>query len=372
MKSLHRTAPRVLAALVSVTFLPGCAVRSMDRILHAIERKSEESQLLQTRPHVYGRIPVVFVHGTASSDERWGAMVKALDADPRIRERFEPWLFAYDSIAPPLYTANLLRRALTQAVDRLDPSASDSGLREMVVVGHSQGGLLAKMTAVRSEAHFLEGPPNNTKAERNLSDTERERLSEVLRVEPLPFVRSLVFICTPHRGSFLAASDSMRGIGVQLISMPARVMRWSTGVLAPEMDANTFWFVRALHSVENMSPNSTFVRELSMLNVAPGVAVHSIVAVSGRRLRTDSDDGVVRYSSAHLENVESELLVRSDHSSLERPAIIEEVHRILLEYAADSQGRVGSCAATSARSRVAPNRAPFGSVAVTSAEAPHD
>jgi hypothetical protein len=44
------------------------------------------------------------------------------------------------------------------------------------------------------------------------------------------------------------------------------------------------------------------------------------------------DDGVVKYSSAHLAGVESELVVRSGHSCQGNPATIEEVRRILLEH----------------------------------------
>ena len=50
----------------------------------------------------------------------------------------------------------------------------------------------------------------------------------------------------------------------------------------------------------------------------------------------DADgDGVVRYPSAHLDGVASELVVHhSGHSVQEQPAAIEEVRRILLEHAA--------------------------------------
>jgi hypothetical protein len=41
---------------------------------------------------------------------------------------------------------------------------------------------------------------------------------------------------------------------------------------------------------------------------------------------------VVLYTSAHVEYVESEFLVRSGHSSQGNPLVIEEVRRILLEH----------------------------------------
>jgi pimeloyl-ACP methyl ester carboxylesterase len=44
-------------------------------------------------PHRPGRMPVVFVHGTASSAARWADLVNDLLSDPRIRDTFEFWFF---------------------------------------------------------------------------------------------------------------------------------------------------------------------------------------------------------------------------------------------------------------------------------------
>jgi hypothetical protein len=43
-------------------------------------------------------------------------------------------------------------------------------------------------------------------------------------------------------------------------------------------------------------------------------------------------DGVVAYDSAHIEEVESELVVRSGYSVQSNPKAIEEIRRILLEH----------------------------------------
>jgi hypothetical protein len=48
---------------------------------------------------------------------------------------------------------------------------------------------------------------------------------------------------------------------------------------------------------------------------------------------TQGNDGVVQYSSAHIEPVESELVVRSGHSAAGNPHTIEEVRRILRKQA---------------------------------------
>jgi len=99
------------------------------------------------QPYFPGRIPVVFVHGTASSPVWWAEMWNTLFADPVLREHYQFWAFNYASGNPITYTAGILRNDLMDQVKTLDPDGKDPALRQMVIIGHSQGGLLAKLTA---------------------------------------------------------------------------------------------------------------------------------------------------------------------------------------------------------------------------------
>ena len=80
--------------------------------------------LVGLRPYKPGRIPAVFVHGTASSPARWADMVNDLIADARLRTRFEFWFFSYDSGNPIAYSGMQLREGLAQAVARADPAGA--------------------------------------------------------------------------------------------------------------------------------------------------------------------------------------------------------------------------------------------------------
>ena len=68
------------------------------------------------------------------------------------------------------------------------------------------------------------------------------------------------------------------------------------------------------------------------------LAGHSIIAVEGDGDPTLGDDGVVGYTSAHLDGMESEFIVRSGHSCQGHPFTIEEVRRILLEHLGTQAG----------------------------------
>ena len=72
---------------------------------------------------------------------------------------------------------------------------------------------------------------------------------------------------------------------------------------------------------------------LAAMPIAPGVHAHSIIPVKGTGPVEDGNDGVVEYRSAHIDGVESELVVRSGHSTQGTPETIEEVRRILYLHA---------------------------------------
>lgn len=292
--------------------------------------------LVSVSPYRPGRIPVVFVHGTASSPGRWAEMYNVLQHDPVIRQQYQFWFFSYDSGAPIPYSSMLLREALADAVQRLDPDGRDPALRRMVVIGHSQGGLLTKMTVVSTSSRIWDGVSTRRLDEVKLSEETRSFVKRALFVEPLPFVNRVVFICTPHRGSFLARRNVVTNLIWRLVTLPARLTAMDADIAANRQAfvAGPLASGRLPTAVDNMSPRNPFVRALSALPVAPGVAVHSIVGVEGTGPVDTGDDGVVEYESAHLEGVESEVVVRWNHSLQGRPQTIEEVRRILTEHAA--------------------------------------
>jgi len=86
-------------------------------------------------------------------------------------------------------------------------------------------------------------------------------------------------------------------------------------------------------AIDNMDWSNPFLRTLASLPIAEGVHAHSIIAVKGDGPPEEGDDGVVRYTSAHIDGVESELVVRSSHSTQARAETIEEVRRILYQHA---------------------------------------
>ena len=290
--------------------------------------------LAMLHPYHPGRIPVVFVHGTASSPARWAAMANELMNDPVLGQRYQFWYFTYNTGNPVAYSAMQLRESLQRAVKDVDPEGKDPALRQMVVIGHSQGGLLTKMTVVSSGTRLWDADFDVPFEQVDLSAETRDLLQRSLFVEPLPFVSEVIFICTPHRGSFLT-ENILGNIGRRLVTLPARLTKVSVEMvkLNPAGAAQTAWHMPT--ALDSMDWSTPFLKTLASLPIAPGVEAHSIIAVQGDGPPEKGDDGVVKYTSAHIDGVASELIVRSGHSTQAVPETIEEVGRILYAHLKD-------------------------------------
>jgi pimeloyl-ACP methyl ester carboxylesterase len=289
------------------------------------------TQLIALEPYRPGRIPVVLIHGTASSAGRWADLINDLQNDPAINERFQFWLFTYNTGNPIPLSASQLRTDLTAAVNKLDPDRRDPALHNMVLIGHSQGGLLAKMLVIDSGSRLYDAFSSKPIDELSLTNESRETLRKALFVTPMPGVTRVIFIATPHRGSFVAGGSLPQLIG-RLVTLPLRVTRLAAETLIGNRDAMRLDPKNMrLGSVYGMAPGSPFSTTVSSIPVAPTVKANSIIAVQGNGPIETGDDGVVQYSSAHIDEAESELVIRSGHSVQSNPRAVAEVRRILLQ-----------------------------------------
>jgi pimeloyl-ACP methyl ester carboxylesterase len=294
---------------------------------------TEQTRLVSLRPYTPGLIPVVFVHGTASSAGRWAEIYNELDNDPRIHDRYQFWSFSYETGNPIAYSAMLLRESLEHAVARVDPEGRDPALRQMVIIGHSQGGLLTKAMVVEPGTALWNNISKEPIEKLDVQAETRDLLRRALLFHPLPFVRRVVFIATPHRGSYVAGNWLAHQVA-RLVSFPVDLTSMFTDLVVRNEQALALGELRPKglpSSVNNMTPGNPFVKTMAELPIAPGVAAHSIIAAKDDRPPLDhAEDGVVAYKSAHLEGVDSECVVRSSHSCQSNPHTITEVRRILL------------------------------------------
>jgi pimeloyl-ACP methyl ester carboxylesterase len=313
-------------------FLRGGILRGL------LPKDRAQDGLFLLHPYKPGKLPVVLVHGTASSPARWAELINELEGDPRLREQFQIWVFIYDSGNPIPYSAGRLRSALTATVQAFDPEGKDPALHDMVVIGHSQGGLLTKFTAIDNGTKFWDHISSKPFDSIQVDPATRELLRQSVFFTPLPFVGRVVFVATPHHGALLA-SGRIGAIATWLVTLPVGVFSRIAEAVTSTGDQKLLMVLRRPSTaVDNMNPENPGLKILQTIRVDARIPAHSIIAVKGDGPKEEGDDGVVAYQSAHIDEAVSELVVRWDHSCQGQPEVIEEIRRILLEHAAAFQG----------------------------------
>jgi pimeloyl-ACP methyl ester carboxylesterase len=293
------------------------------------------AQLVGLEPYRRGQIPIVFIHGTGSSSGRWANLINDLQGDPVIREGFQFWSFSYATGNPTAFSAEQLREVIEAAVHTLDPQGRDPALQRIVLIGHSQGGLLAKWVTIESESRLWDTLSGRPPEELHLSADTGRLLRRVFFVEPLPQVRRVIFIATPQHGSF-AAESPLGQLVARLVTPRARIIAALRDLtddnasdlrIPPGVPHGSIW---------DMSPANPFLQAFASISVSSRIAAHSIIAVEGDGPVEAGDDGIVSYQSAHIPEAASELVVRSGHSVQSDPHTVDEVRRILLLHLAEA------------------------------------
>jgi pimeloyl-ACP methyl ester carboxylesterase len=302
------------------------------------------TQLASLEPYRPGRFPVVLVHGTASSPARWAEMLNDLTNDQRIGKNFQLWFFTYDTGNPIPYSAMQLRDAVQEAIQKVDPQHRDPALQHAVVIGHSQGGLLTKLTAVDTGDRLWNVISKKPLEDMDISQDEKDLFRRMLFIKPLPFVRRVVFISTPHHGSFVASMWVAQKIG-GAVKLPGKAVTGIANLTKKEQAAMKMNPDQQFGAVFGMTPGHPGLEALAEIPIDDRVTAHSIIALKGSGPPEKGDDGVVKYKSAHIDGVASELVVRSGHSTQSFPPTIEEVRRILLLHAKEWCGKEVACEA---------------------------
>lgn len=302
----------------------------------SFKRKGIETGLYMLQPYEPGKIPVVLVHGLFSSPRAYVQTINELSNTPLIASKYQFWVFLYPTGLPIPASAAKLRSWLTQARETLDPGHTDPAFDQMVLVGHSMGGLLSKMMAQDSGLELWNATMRIPHDRFQFSPRLRESLESSLIFRPLPFVRRIVFIASPHRGSPLASDLFGRTIS-RLVGRPDELADTikeiealnGPRVIAPEMRGRT------PNAIGNLRTDSPILTTLDRIPIASNVPYHSIIP---QILKVSGTDGVVLYNSSHLDGATSELIVAGNHSSQQKPEVTQELRRILLEHLKSAEG----------------------------------
>ncbi len=284
-------------------------------------------------PYDKNKIPVVFVHGLMSTPRTWLQMTNTLLGNLAIRQHYQFWYFAYPTGLPILYSAKKLRNALLAAQAKFDPQHDDPAFNDMVIVGHSMGGLLTKAMVIDTGDKLIKAIFDEPIDKLDITAEQRNFLESVLCFKPLPFITEVIFMATPHRGSKLAEQSIMR-FAATFITLPRKFLKKidsiNREVLLKAGIIKNYSELARLTGVKSLDPNNKSLEIMCQLPIK--VEFHSIIGDQEKAGRVGGSDGIVSYKSSHIVGAKSELVVKSGHNVQDTAEGIKEVRRILLQH----------------------------------------
>lgn len=293
------------------------------------------SGLYAMSPYDPDKIPVIFVHGLMSSPQTWIQMINTLSSDPGIRSHYQFWFYTYSSGNPVLVSAEKMREAVDAVWKQY---GRNRNFNRMVIVGHSMGGLLAKTFALDSGDALLTKLIGRewSEVKQGLRPEEIQQMEKLAVFHQREYVSRIVFMAVPHKGSEMADWSIARW-GASLISLPVKMVRNAAALAAKLIPGGNAEEITKKHlqtGIDNLSPDNPVMKGLAEMPLSKRIVYHSIIGNNRKAGVPGGTDGVVKYESSHLDQAESERIVKSGHSVQTNPETIRELVRILNEHLA--------------------------------------
>ena len=293
-------------------------------------RAATTARLGFLEPYQPLKTPVVLIHGLFSDPQSWADLVNDLRAAPEFAQRHQLWVFRYPTGQGFLQSAAALRRELRAALAELDPARGDSALQNAVLIGHSMGGLVAKLQVTYSDEHVWSRLANRPLDQIATTDQTRALLAEICYFGPSPDVARVIFMASPHCGSL--PSGACFGQGASLLVEPSpeqaelheQLMRDNPGTFNPLVER------RFPTSIDMLTSSSPLLDAMRQMRLRPGVKLHNIIGVSHPISLDGPSDGVVSVASASHPDCLSVLAIPAPHAKVHRSlGASAEVLRIL-------------------------------------------
>ena len=290
------------------------------------------------RPHVFLMQPydpnrriILMVHGLASSPEAWVNMANDLMGDVRIRQHYQIWQVYYPTNMPIALNHVAIRHAVNDTLRHFDPSGTHPASKDMVVVGHSMGGVISRMM-ISDDKGALQPWLTEALGTKQIPAS----IAELAHFQPVPQIGRVIFIAAPHNGTHVAGGKVGKLVS-KVVRLPFRTLKTLDQALTDAFSNNKRELTRLQqrgvlvpNSIDNLDEKDPFIIASQNIKISERIPYHSIIAKFNAKTElSQSSDGVVPYTSAHLPKAQSEKIIVSGHSVQENPQAILEIRRIL-------------------------------------------
>lgn len=278
-----------------------------------------------------GKRPIVMIHGLGSSPLAWAKLTNAVWAEPELRSRYQVWHVVYQTDAPLLVTRLRIESFLNQAWEVLDPEGDDSARHGIVLVGHSMGGVLARLLTAESKSVLWYAAFKVDLDEFEGDSSDNALVKSIFRFSSYPGISSAIFLASPHRGSPSAdawfgrlAQGLVRRRSPEIQSLKRFA---KANPLAVKEELLGVYQKASLNSISTLRPSQPVSRAGEALMPVSGVSYYVISGVLANR--HPLTDGVVPLASTLLPGAAKTLTIRSGHDVYNNDQALAEVVRIL-------------------------------------------
>ncbi len=274
---------------------------------------------------------LILIHGLASSPEAWVNVANEIMGDDRLRKHYQIWQVYYPTNVPIIINRYEIAKAIEKTFDHYDPQRKNPASHNSVIIGHSMGGILARLLVSSSNNTPWQALNKYHKIDPEKQKDVRNKLANYIDFEPLPEISRAIFIAAPHRGTPFADQKLARLVA-SLVKLPVNMLKKVTDATISIFGGQTT-NTPTINGIDNLSTQDLSIQTLAKLNISPKVTYHSIMGNNTPNAPIkESSDGIVPYQSAHWDGAQSEIIIPSGHSVQETPEAIIEIRRILYEH----------------------------------------
>jgi uncharacterized protein YceK len=288
-------------------------------------------------PYDRKRIPVLMIHGMASSPKKFMDMAQAINADPKLRKKYQLWYYFYPTGTPWIASSSKFRKSYRRLIQKLDPNKNDTNIRKTVLIAHSMGGLIARVSLSHPGETLHQAYLGDVSLSEVFNDSQLEKIHDYFHYKPLTEPAKVIYLATPHRGSKMA--DGVIGwITIKISTIPSFILQQTADILTlkkwersnlPEHTKKLLTIGES--SVNQLRPSNPSLIALNRMPIRRGLSSYSIIGDIGQPLFKFETDGVVSYHSSHIPNSISEHIIPSNHNICSKEEAIRAVLNILNE-----------------------------------------